>query len=681
MAGITPRLLPINSIMPTDTYRRVLVLEGGGPIGGAYQAGVYYPLAQLGFEPEWVAATSIGAVNAAIVAGNEEGKRVERLKEFWDLVTTPSPWQSYGSRPEESTGPRARSASQGQEPPVAETPSDWPSTSVPGFFTTIPNTDPNAQPAYDTRPLYRTLERLTDFDRINDLKMRLSVQAVDVESNETTFFDNYESKKLGRKIGPEHILAAIASPPGFPPTEIDGKRYRGGNATSRKIIDYVIQDDRRDILALQVGVKINEPSTIDEDESFQTLPSPGRNNTVNVVHLTYRPHDSIATMSLREKVVESWNRGASEASRTLLSDTWRQEAKSRRAPERPAEFSGTERRTYIEDSTESSVTLLFATTRKQASEPEYFSGERETGTVNYGKAKVHVPRQRALGQVNLPFELKVFGLTLYKQAEDPDRHFILKGCQVMQKDEWLTEISTSGHPEALVFVHGYNVTFLDGVYRCAQIAWDIRYPGIPILFSWASRGSTLDYLYDRDSAEFARPRFVALLGDLRRAGIQRVHILAHSMGNFSILSALANHPHSEQPLGIGELLMAAPDVDTDVFLDLAPRVRRVSQGMTLYASSTDRAMAISKKLARRARAGDVPDEGPIILDGIDTIDVTAIGDEILGLNHSTFASSKSILNDVKLLLTTGIRPPGNRLAEIQGMPTGQVPSKWWRYVL
>jgi esterase/lipase superfamily enzyme len=129
------------------------------------------------------------------------------------------------------------------------------------------------------------------------------------------------------------------------------------------------------------------------------------------------------------------------------------------------------------------------------------------------------------------------------------------------------------------------------------------------------------------------------------------------------------------------MLMAAPDVDADHYRDTATRVRAVVAGMTLYASAMDRALIASRKLAGNIpRAGDVTGMGPILIDAIDSIDVTAVGDDVFGLNHGVFASKKSILNDVKLLLSRGIRPPSERLAEIRGRPDGPPPFKWWQYV-
>src|SRR3981081_321392 len=176
--------------------QRVLVLQGGGALG-SYQAGAYQALCHHDFEPEWIAGISIGAINAAIIAGNPREKRVGRLKEFWEMVSAPVPWNPGGS------GDRGRS-------PFHDTSAALIATfGVPGFFT--PRFPPAAlwppgsrqsQSYYDTAPLRATLERLVDFDRINDLKTRLSVGAVRVTTGNFKYFDNVEFKALGKNTGP-----------------------------------------------------------------------------------------------------------------------------------------------------------------------------------------------------------------------------------------------------------------------------------------------------------------------------------------------------------------------------------------------------------------------------------------------------------------------------------------------
>jgi esterase/lipase superfamily enzyme len=144
--------------------------------------------------------------------------------------------------------------------------------------------------------------------------------------------------------------------------------------------------------------------------------------------------------------------------------------------------------------------------------------------------------------------------------------------------------------------------------------------------------------------------------------------------------ALAQEARTSHPLTIAQLVMAAPDVDYDTFKQLAPKVRRITQGMTLYASSADKAMGASRALAKVPRAGDVTSAGPLILPDIDTIDVTPVGQELFGLNHDTFATGRTVLSDVSRIVLDGLRPPDARLpVEIQPMPDGVLPPKFWRY--
>ncbi len=229
--------------------RRVLVLQGGGALG-SYQAGAFQALCRSGFEPDWVAGISIGAVNAAIIAGNEFEKRVDRLKEFWEMVSAPVPWNPV------LKGDRSRTVFNETSAALIAT------FGVPGFFTPRippaplwPQGSPQSQSYYDTSPLKKTLERLVDFDRINDLKCRLSVGAVGVTTGNFTYFDNFEFKKSGKKIGPEHIMASGALPPGFPSIVIDGEHYWDGGIASNTPLDFVLDAEiDRDLLIFQVDL-------------------------------------------------------------------------------------------------------------------------------------------------------------------------------------------------------------------------------------------------------------------------------------------------------------------------------------------------------------------------------------------------------------------------------------------
>lgn len=264
--------------------------------------------------------------------------------------------------------------------------------------------------------------------------------------------------------------------------------------------------------------------------------------------------------------------------------------------------------------------------------------------------------------------------------EIKQKHFTLKAVTEISREDWLSVIKMASSNEALVFVHGFNVSFKDALFRFAQIVWDLGYGGLPVLYSWASRGTLLDYPYDRNSALVGRVPFLELLRDLAEQGVTRVHILAHSMGNLLVLDALSTH-EPPQPLGIDELVMAAPDVDVDQYKLIAPMVRKLTKGMTLYASSADKALAISRTLAgKMPRAGDVFGGKPVLVDKVDTIDASAIGTDIMGLNHSHYATDRSILNDVKRLLSDGKRPPPERGVGLDAIPDDVSPA-WWKFAV
>ena len=212
----------------------ILVLQGGGALG-AYQAGVYEGMVERAFEPDWVCGVSIGAINAALIAGNPPGHRVERLREFWDQVSSGMPLIA----PAFLDPLRLAFAHVSATSTMA--------FGVPGFFVPRvpppfmqPDGSPDALSIYDTSPLRDTLLRLIDFDLINAKKVRLSVGASNVHTGNSRYFDNRD-----HVIGPEHIMASGALPPGFPPVVIDGDHYWDGGIVSNSPLWYVLDDSPR----------------------------------------------------------------------------------------------------------------------------------------------------------------------------------------------------------------------------------------------------------------------------------------------------------------------------------------------------------------------------------------------------------------------------------------------------
>jgi NTE family protein len=335
-----------------------LVLQGGGALG-SYQAGVYEALSTSEYMPDWIAGISIGAINAAIIAGNAPEKRVERLEAFWEGITAPSSlWPALSL----TTGNHRRTSSInalmfGQ----------------PGFFAPRPPMHwlLGAKPTsyYDTSALKDTLERLVDFDRINAREIRFSVAAVNVRTGNFAYFDNAQMT-----IRPEHVMASSAMPPGFPAVEIDGEYYWDGGLVSNTPLQYVLESiPRRSRLTFQVDLfhaRGRQPTDLEEvserekdiryssktravTDLFHTihdvrhninslwdqLPERLRNTpeakflynfgcvtTMDIVELIYWPSDpqgpskdyefSRTTMRTR------WAQGVSDAQTTLLASPW-----------------------------------------------------------------------------------------------------------------------------------------------------------------------------------------------------------------------------------------------------------------------------------------------------------------------------------------------------------------------
>lgn len=354
--------------------QRVLVLQGGGALG-SYQAGAYQALCHHDFEPEWVAGISIGAINAAIISGNPREKRVERLKEFWEMVSSPVPWNPV------TTGDRARSLFNETSAALIAT------FGVPGFFTPRlppaplwPPGSPQSQSYYDTAPLRKTLERLVDFDRLNDGKTRLSVGAVGVTTGNLRYFDNFEFRKLGKKICPEHIMASGALPPGFPSIEIEGEHYWDGGIASNTPLDFVLDEEiNRDLLIFQVDLfsargmlpvslleaaerekdirfssrtRMNTdknkqihnarmavrdligklPDYLKNDPSVEWLRKASKENAVTVVHLIYKSKNYKSSSKdydfSRVGMVEHWDAGVRDVHLSMRRKDWLERPRS-----------------------------------------------------------------------------------------------------------------------------------------------------------------------------------------------------------------------------------------------------------------------------------------------------------------------------------------------------------------
>lgn len=298
------------------------------------------------------------------------------------------------------------------------------------------------------------------------------------------------------------------------------------------------------------------------------------------------------------------------------------------------------------------------------------------GDLTYGVAEVSIPRTHETGEMERPRWWKL------EFREDPSRHVVLVGVERLGEGDFVGRVSegleTADRREALVFVHGFNVTFAQAARRAAQLAYDLRYPGLPLLYSWPSQGQTLDYLTDHTNARWTVEHFQRFLTlALSRVGAERVHVLAHSMGNLPLVETLARFDTGVLPEGsasLSQVVFAAPDFDADTFRDLARVFPGKAGRFTLYASSNDRALKLSRKLrSDLVRAGE---SGPhlVITDGVDTVDASEAESEIF-LGHSYYGK-RTILSDIFYLLQTG-SPPDERFG-LRPRRLGEAP--YWEFV-
>ena len=230
--------------------RIALLLQGGGALG-SYQAGVYAALSEAELQPDWVAGISIGAINGALIAGNAPERRVEQLKTFWEQITTPT--HGFDAYLAPLSGANDLMRGWVNQTSAAMTMFGG----APGFFAPrllapwfTPANGASATSYYDTAKLRSTLERLVDFDRINSGSVRFTVGAVNVRSGNLVCFDTET-----HRIGPEHVMASGALPPGFPAVEIDGEHYWDGGLVSNTPLEWVVESlPRQDTLAFQVDL-------------------------------------------------------------------------------------------------------------------------------------------------------------------------------------------------------------------------------------------------------------------------------------------------------------------------------------------------------------------------------------------------------------------------------------------
>jgi len=328
--------------------------------------------------------------------------------------------------------------------------------------------------------------------------------------------------------------------------------------------------------------------------------------------------------------------------------------------------------------------ILIATTRKRDERPDtYFSGERSP-TLSFAEASISVPPSHAPGTIEWPDSL----------PGDPEKAFVARSAgYIADKAAFKSKINARlaalprGERNIFVFIHGYNTRFPEALYRFTQIVHDSQFKGVPVMFTWASRGTLKDYVYDLNSAAVARSALEETLAELAGTRAENITVLAHSMGNWLLMeTAVQARPENRRLLStrIDEIVLAAPDIDIDLFKAQLKRLGKPVRPFTVIVSRDDKALRISRTIAGgKERVGAYSDDQELAELGAIVIDVTDL-DSLDSTNHSKFAQLAQLRPEMRQAFSRSVAAStadqnrganlGNDLGSFVGNTTGAVVS-------
>jgi esterase/lipase superfamily enzyme len=299
-------------------------------------------------------------------------------------------------------------------------------------------------------------------------------------------------------------------------------------------------------------------------------------------------------------------------------------------------------------------TILVSTTRARDPRPgTYFGGERSR-SVNYATLTVAVPQTHVPGEIEWPS----------RAPGDPMTDFVVRDAAYLDGERaFIRSLNAQlamrrpGKRKVFVFVHGYNTMFAEGLYRFTQVAHDADAPGVPVLFSWASRGNLTDYVYDSNSATAARDELEHTLRLVFASNAEEINILAHSMGNWVTVEALrqikisANKPLTSK---LGAVILAAPDIDIDVFKAQMRRFGKPRKPFFIVVSRDDKALRFSNFIAGgKSRLGAYNDDAELTALGAVVIDMTDVKADDPS-HHAKFAQLAEIAPEMRQVLARGV---------------------------
>ncbi len=313
------------------------------------------------------------------------------------------------------------------------------------------------------------------------------------------------------------------------------------------------------------------------------------------------------------------------------------------------------------------VVIYVATNRRFAASErpaDRFNGD-DAGSLQFAAVTVSVPPYRVRGVGDLPRQGTLS--STFGSAPDPAKAFLITGVIPVDSVRFVqrlaADLATTRSRNVLVFVHGFNVSFEDATLRAAQVAADMSFDGIVVLFTWPSAASVSSYMRDLQEARNAGYFLVRTLQGVVPAALpDRVNLLAHSMGSEVVAKALSIIPPGDSLPRLREVVLAAADYDARVFRrDILPLIRARAERVTLYASSDDDALRASRSVNGVWRLG-LGGDSLTVVDGMDTIDATRVRGDMLG--HTLFGNA-GFLSDMAQLIGDGRGPAERRLLGLQ----------------
>ncbi len=305
------------------------------------------------------------------------------------------------------------------------------------------------------------------------------------------------------------------------------------------------------------------------------------------------------------------------------------------------------------------IAVYYATDRARSGDPapEAFYGAGR-GTLELGVTEVTVP------DTHEPGAIETRSIWRLEFGPSATRHVMLRAVTPLESDAFFArmqgDLGTLPRKEIVVFVHGFNVTFASAAKRAAQLANDMHYRGVPVLYSWPSRGTTMGYVPDTAVVQLSGRRLSRFLDDLvDRSGATTIHIVAHSMGNRALadaleLMALRRQQVAGMPPLFDQVVFAAPDVDAGLFTEVMPTIALLARRLTLYGSENDWALGASRKLHGDAARAGQGGADMLASDWVDSVDVSALGEDMLA--HGYFADDRSALVDLATLFWRNLAP-------------------------